>query len=100
MRRIIKIAEQNGRDKSIQKCQEEMGELITALAKFQVEPTTNNRQRVIEEISDTMITITQICLHLNISDMDLEIMKEYKINRTIARMEDPLTAPEDYGTEI
>lgn len=64
---------------------EEMSELIQALMKFKREETKKNRDHIIEEISDVLITVEQLAIMYGVEDVASEI--DRKISRQILRMQ-------------
>ncbi len=74
---IQKIAEHFGLENQKVKTIEECSELITAIAK-------NDINNIIEEIADVQIMLKQL-VHLYNIGYDVEEMMEYKIKRTVER---------------
>jgi NTP pyrophosphatase (non-canonical NTP hydrolase) len=59
---------------------EECSELIKEISKYL--RGKSNRDNIIEEVADVLIMIKYLQLILNISDEELNEMKQFKINRT------------------
>ena len=75
-----------GKDNQILKCVEELNELSQALCKFNSADSGEvTFEKVVEEIADVEIMLNQIKIILNISESDVETMKNYKIMRTAKR---------------
>lgn len=68
-----------GRKVSIEKCKEELQELIVALNR-------NNYENVREEVADVYNILSHIKAYYNISDDEIKKRREYKVNRQIKRM--------------
>lgn len=64
----------------------ECAELIQAVSKYGRESTQERRDNLIEEIADVEIMIAQIKYLLSIEPEEIEMWKEFKVDRTIERM--------------
>lgn len=71
---------------------EEFGELLSALTTIQ--HTTKGRafENVAEEIADVMVMVRQFQLHFAISDEHIKKVMQAKVERTIERMNNDVTA--------
>lgn len=58
---------------------EELGELIQAISHYHRKDNLGNRDKLIEEITDTEIMLSQVKLIANIKPEDLERMKKIKL---------------------
>lgn len=74
------IADHNGLEHQIGKCKEELGELIEAIDSL-------DERAIIEEIADVEIMISQIKYLRNIPDEQVDVIKKYKIQRQLQRIE-------------
>lgn len=74
---LIKNLALRGKDKQIDKCVEECGELIQILMKYKDDDTLSNR--VSEEIADVLITIESLKLIFGTEDID--VWTDFKIER-------------------
>ena len=96
--RIKQIADYNGFKVICNKSFEEIGELNTALARYQAEADTHYegivedllihgevRENLIDELADVQITSNQLIYFLGL-DKEVKDMVEYKIQRQIQRM--------------
>ena len=96
--RIKQIADANGMEVIYNKSFEEIGELNTALARYQAEENTRYkgivedllihhevRDNLIDELADVQIMCKQIAYKLNL-EKEVKDMIEYKIKRQIERM--------------
>ena len=70
-------------EKQLWKLAEECGELVQALSKYVL---TGDKRPMIEEIADVKNVAPQVEYLLEIGD-DVELMMEYKLDRTIKEME-------------
>lgn len=68
------------------KINEESKELQDALIEMYKEPTEQNKQHVAEEIADVIVVIKQFKQHFKISDKKLKELVDYKIQRTVDRI--------------
>lgn len=83
LERIIEhYGEENQHDKAI----EELNELAVAIKDYMKRPTADNRARMIDEIADVDIMLTQLEM-MNACSSEVAGRVIYKINRTIERME-------------
>ena len=74
--------------KQIIVCIEELSELQKELCKLlRDEKGSANFEKVVEEIADVLIMIEQVKMMLDIDDDRLQEMVNYKIGRTLYRME-------------
>lgn len=74
------IADHYGLEHQLGKCKEELGELIEALG-------SNCDTHLAEEIADVEIMISQIKYLRNIPDEQVDVIKQYKIQRQLRRIE-------------
>jgi hypothetical protein len=97
--RIKQIAACNGFKVICNKTFEELGELNTALARYQAESDTHYegivedlmihhevRDDLVSELADVEITTKQLIYNLHL-EKEVKEMIEYKINRQLERME-------------
>lgn len=86
-RRIRKIAINYGYDVESIKLIEEMAELTQAITKHR---ESKDKARTLKEIknemADVLVVMEQMKFLLNITDEELEKIKEFKINRQLIRM--------------
>ena len=81
-----KIIEKFGENNQVLKCVEELNELAQVLCKLNSADTGGvTFENVVEEIADVEIMLNQIKIILDISESDIETMKNYKIMRTAKR---------------
>ena len=86
-KRIKKIAISKGYDTQSIKLIEEMAELQQAICKHrESKDKAKTLTEIKGEIADVYIMLEQVKYILNISDEELERIKEYKINRQLLRM--------------
>lgn len=95
IKKIRKIAQYYGYDSQTRQAIEELAELIQAISKHvrffgntrlsKSEPC-EERNRIIEEMSDVTIMLIQIKELLDISDDDIKKEMERKVNRQIGMM--------------
>lgn len=76
---IDKTIELYGKEFQINKCVEELNELIKAI-------NSRNKDEIIEEIADIILTINTLCKILSIKDEDVNSIIKYKIERIERRM--------------
>ena len=74
------IADHYGKEHQLEKCKEELNELIEALG-------SNCDIHLAEEIADVEIMISQIKYLRNIPDEQVDVIKKYKIQRQLRRIE-------------
>lgn len=79
-RGVITIADYYGLEGQTKKCEEELNELIEALG-------GSNNTHLAEEIADVEIMISQIKYLRNIPDEQVDVIKQYKIQRQLRRIE-------------
>ena len=79
-RSLLSIIDHYGSENQIEKCKEELGELIEAI-------NEQNRDHVIEEMADVLIMCKQLELMAEATD-EVQAMIDYKILRTLGRMEE------------
>ena len=85
--RVEKIADHYGLKHQIRKLIEESRELITAAVAYLLfEKTEERKDHLIEEAADVAIVIAQI-VYLLKSDEKMNIWIDYKLDRTVKRME-------------
>lgn len=68
-----------GRKATLEKCKEELEELIQALNK-------NDFENIHEEVADVYNILTHIKAFYNITDEELKTKQKYKVNRQLKRM--------------
>ena len=68
-----------GRKATLEKCKEELEELIQALNK-------NDFENIHEEVADVYNILTHIKAFYNITDEELKTRQKYKVNRQLKRM--------------
>lgn len=86
-KRIKKIAISKGYDTQSIKLIEEMAELQQAICKHrESEDKAKTLTEIKGEMADVYIMLEQVKYILNISDEELEKIKEYKITRQLLRM--------------
>ena len=86
------IAKQ-GEEHQMRQTQEELAELIVAINKYERAIKSGNdtfRERIdiIEEITDVLIMLDAVKKILNISDHEIKLMRDYKINRLLNRLKE------------
>lgn len=86
------IAKQ-GEEHQMRQTQEELAELIVAINKYERAIKSDNdtfRERIdiIEEMTDVLIMLDAVKKILNISDHEIKLMRDYKINRLFNRMKE------------
>jgi hypothetical protein len=74
------IADHYGLEGQTKKCEEELNELIEALG-------GSSNTHVVEEIADVEIMISQIKYLRDIPDEQVDVIKKYKIQRQLQRIE-------------
>ncbi len=84
---ISRLKESRCYSDNIIKLQEECGELIQAVAKEYFYHSPENRQHVIEELTDVRICMDILCKELHIDDAELTDMHHHKMLRNIMRIE-------------
>lgn len=77
--RLQVIRHHYGRKETIEKCKEELQELIQALNK-------NDFENVHEEVADVYNILSHIKAYYNITDDEINCRREYKVNRQFKRM--------------
>lgn len=93
---LIFIATHYGKEHQLEKCKEELNELIEAL-------DGSSDTHLAEEIADVEIMISQIMYLRNIPDEQLDMIKKYKIARQLRRianensLRNPKNCKELYG---
>ena len=75
---LIFIATHYGKDHQLEKCKEELNELIEVI-------DSKDEESIIEEIADVEIMIDQV-KHLMRAERIVEIYKDYKISRQLMRI--------------
>lgn len=83
MRRII---EHYGQEKQLVKTIEESGEFVQAIAKYINSPTAHHLACIKEEMADLLIMLEQTAIILNIKKSEIELTKEYKLERTFEQI--------------
>lgn len=80
------IIDRLGERNQITKCVEELSELQQVLCKLlSADDGGVTLDKVVEEIADVEIMLNQVKIILEISESDIESMKNYKIMRTAKR---------------
>ena len=74
------IADHYGLERQLGKCKEELGELIKAIDSL-------DERAIIEEVADVEIMISQIKYLRDIPDEQVDVIKKYKIQRQLQRIE-------------
>lgn len=74
------IADHYGLEHQLGKCKEELGELIEAIDSL-------DERAIIEEVADVEIMISQIKYLRDIPDEQVDVIKKYKIQRQLQRIE-------------
>lgn len=74
------IADHYGLEHQLGKCKEELGELIEAINSL-------DERAIIEEVADVEIMISQIKYLRDIPDEQVDVVKKYKIQRQLQRIE-------------
>ena len=72
-----------GRKATLEKCKEELEELIYALNK-------NDFENVHEEVADVYNILTHIKAYYNITDEEIKERQQYKVKRQLKRMKHDL----------
>lgn len=87
---VLTIADHYGLNHQLEKCKEELNELIEALG-------SNCDTHLAEEIADVEIMISQIKYLRNIPDEQVDVIKKYKIQRQLRRIakENSLSNPKN-----
>ena len=84
--KIFTIAEHYGADHQLGKAAEELAELTGELLKYRERKDDESMQRVIKEIADVEIMLTQIKYLLGISQEWIDGVKAEKIERQLGRI--------------
>jgi len=84
---LIKIINHFGKDHQIVKVIEELSELVVCIAKYSNNPSTFNKHRIIDEMSDSLIMLEQLSLILSIKQEQIDSIKFSKIERTLNLIE-------------
>ena len=82
-----------GEENQLRQTQEELAELIVAINKYERAIKSGNyafneRIDIIEELTDVLIMFDSVKEILNISDHEIKLMRDYKINRLFNRMKE------------
>lgn len=80
------IATHYGLRHQLEKTQEELRELNTAILKHLAGPTPKTREAVIEEAIDCEVLFEQLKYLLNVCDREVNLYKDFKINRQLVRI--------------
>jgi hypothetical protein len=80
------IATRYGLRHQLEKTQEELRELNTAILKHLAGPTPKTREAVIEEVIDCEVLFEQLKYLLSVGDREANLYKDFKINRQLARI--------------
>lgn len=80
------IARHYGAGHQLQKTQEELGEAMTALSRFILEPTTGNLGELSEELADVVVMIDQLRLFYPDLARGMDYCKKAKAIRQIQRI--------------
>lgn len=78
--RILEIIQHYGVKNQVDKCVEELDELIVALKH-------NDIEAIEEEVADVEVMLEQIKHIFKIDELDLDTWKEYKLNRTLVNID-------------
>ena len=70
-----------GRKATLEKCKEELGELIQAINK-------NNFENVHEEVADVYNILSHLKAYYNISDEEIKERQKYKAKRQLKRIKE------------
>lgn len=74
------IADHYGKEHQLEKCKEELGELIEAI-------DSSDERAIIEEVADVEIMLSQIKYLRDIPNEQVDVIKKYKIQRQLQRIE-------------
>jgi len=89
--RIDKIIKHYGKNNQIDKAIEELKELSDELKKYKkaksIEKELDIKENILQESADVMLMLTQLCRIFNFTQKDLFTMCEFKIDRTLKRIE-------------
>lgn len=82
-----------GEENQLRQTQEELAELIVAINKYERAIKSGNyafkeRIDIIEELTDVLIMFDSVKEILNISDHEIKLMRDHKINRLFNRMKE------------
>ena len=84
-----------GEEHQLRQTQEELAELIVAINKYERAIKSGKdtfpfkeRTDIIEELTDVLIMIDSVKEILSISDHEMQLMREYKINRLFNRLKE------------
>lgn len=77
--RLQVIRHHYGRKVTLEKCKEELQELIDAINK-------NDFENVHEEVADVYNILSHIKAYYNITDEEIKIRQNYKVNRQFERI--------------
>ena len=77
---LTNIADHYGLKHQLVKCKEELGELIEAIDSL-------DERAIIEEVADVEIMLSQIKYLRDIPDEQVDVIKKYKIQRQLQRIE-------------
>ncbi len=80
------LATHYGLRHQLEKMQEELRELNTAILKHLAGPTPKTREAVIEEAIDCEVLFEQLKYLLNVCDREVNLYKDFKINRQLVRI--------------
>lgn len=80
------IATRYGLRHQLEKTQEELRELNTAILKHLAGPTPKTREAVIEEVIDCEVLFEQLKYLLNVHPREVNLYKDFKINRQLVRI--------------
>lgn len=81
---LEKAIEHYGEDNQVFKAIEELGELITELARNSI--GENNTMQIAEEVADAQIMCSQLEMIFNI-EAEVQAQREYKLKRLYKRVE-------------
>ncbi len=84
---LLEIIRFYGEEKQTMKAIEELTELMEVLVRQLLSNEPVNIKPLLEESVDVMIMIKQLWLMFDIGDLETQLMEEYKINRTLERIQ-------------
>lgn len=79
--KLIHIIKYFGFPNQVLKLKEEINEVIEAMEDI-------DKKHITEELADVLVVLNQFKLFFNIKDEDIVEMMEYKIDRTLKRIEE------------
>lgn len=87
MNDIDRLANSRTADENLMKLAEENAELTQAVSKYYERTTTANRQHIIEEMVDVLISMDVVRHDLCITDAEMTDMRYHKMKRNLQRLE-------------